>query len=216
MRKLLKLFVMVLALVAIVATGTKVGISDVAHADSLEVRWDLVTIDTPFPELNPGGSASAKAEDGSKITLTGSGTFEVDEESDDEVTGGGTWKTFAPGDGVVAGMGTYEVTELISWDEAAGTLPGILVDNIGDAADARAGLVYLSIEYSDGSQGVLVVSCRLGGGPGPASPPEIMEGITASKGTVIFWDRQAAVPVPSDNLTVFHIVPDDDDDDDDD
>ena len=177
--------------------------------DDQEVQWDIVTLNPPF--LDPGGSASALAEDDSKITLTGSGTFEVDDEPDDEVTGGGTWETF-DSFGSSTGSGTYEVTNFVSFHEAPGTAPfPPLTDNIGDPADATAGLVYLTIEYSDGSQGVLVVGCSFGD-----SPPDIMGGITASKGPVNFWNRLAASPPTNENLTIFHSLPDYDEDDDDD
>ncbi len=166
--------------------------------DQEVVRWDIVTVNFPF--LNPGGSAAALAEDDSKITLTGSGTFEVDDEPHDDVTGGGTWMTSS-------GSGTYEVTNFVSFHaEPVGTAPfPPLTDNIGDPADATAGLVYLTIEYSDGSQGVLIVACRFGD-----SPPEIMGGITASKGSVNFWDRLFASPPLNENLTIFHFLSDSD------
>ena len=170
-------------------------INALSKANNQEVRWDIVTVNFPF--LNPGGSAAALAEDDSKITLTGSGTFEVDDEPHDDVTGGGTWMTSS-------GSGTYEVTNFVSFHaEPVGTAPfPPLTDNIGDPADATAGLVYLTIEYSDGSQGVLVVGCSFQG-----SPSDIMGGITASKGPVNFWNRLAASPPTNENLTIFHFLP---------
>jgi hypothetical protein len=53
-------------------------------------RWDIAKI----TNLNPltvfdGGLASALANDGSRITMTGNGTF--DTQDPQEVTGGGTW-----------------------------------------------------------------------------------------------------------------------------
>src|SRR6184192_1252944 len=58
-------------------------------------RWDIVnlTLVGTTPNINAGGMASARAQDDSMITITGSGTFTV---GDDDVSGGGTWKTFAP------------------------------------------------------------------------------------------------------------------------
>jgi len=59
------------------------------------VRWDVVHF-TSFapPTFEKGGVASAHANDGSTIMLTGSGTFEVGEP--EEVTGGGSWGTSGP------------------------------------------------------------------------------------------------------------------------
>ena len=71
-------------------------------------RWDIVHISSFSPlTANQGGFASALANDGSKITVTGHGTFEPQEP--DEVTGGGTWTTYAPDGTTVTGTGTYRV-----------------------------------------------------------------------------------------------------------
>ena len=159
-------------------------------------RWDIVNI----PNSNPptvfeGGFASALANDGSSITVTGHGTFEPREP--DEVTGGGTWTTYAPGSTTVTGNGTYRVQQLVRFDLAPGVLTGA-VDNIpgakGDLTDTRAGLMFVRIAYSDGSKGVLVFSCGLDG-----SPASIFEGVTASKGYTDYWKS-----LPS--LTLFHIL----------
>ena len=87
-------------------------------------------------------------------------------------------------------------------------LMGDSIDNIpgakGDLTDIRAGLLFVRIAYSDGSKGVLVVSCHLDG-----SPAAIFEGITASKGYVDYWNRVPPIgaPTPVDwNRTLFHIV----------
>ena len=169
-------------------------------------RWDIVNI----PNSNPptvfeGGFASALANDGSSITVTGHGTFEPREP--DEVTGGGAWTTYAPDGTTVTGNGTYRVQQLVRFDLAPGVLTGA-VDNIpgakGDLTDTRAGLMFVRIAYSDGSKGVLVFSCGLDG-----SPASIFEGVTASKGYVDYWNRVAPVnaPVPVDgNRTLFHIL----------
>jgi hypothetical protein len=142
-----------------------------------------------------GGFASALANDGSKITVTGNGTFEPRERH--EVTGGGTWTTFAPDGTTVTGHGTYRVQQLVRFDLAPGILTGA-VDNIpgakGDLTDTRAGLMFVRIAYSDGSKGVLVFSCGLDG-----SPASIFEGVTASKGYTDYWNT-----LPS--LTLFHIL----------
>jgi hypothetical protein len=159
-------------------------------------RWDIIHVSSFSPlTVNAGGFASALANDGSKITVTGNGTFEPRERH--EVTGGGTWTTFAPDGTTVTGHGTYRVQQLVRFDLAPGILTGA-VDNIpgakGDLTDTRAGLMFVRIAYSDGSKGVLVFSCGLDG-----SPASIFEGITASKGYTDYWNT-----LPS--LTLFHIL----------
>jgi hypothetical protein len=180
-----------------------------------QFRWDLVHITSFSPniEVFAGGHDSARANDCvpaassncSKITLTGSGTFDLGDP--ENVTGGGTWQTF-DNTGVSTGSGTYKVDRLIRFDVAPGTQTGTVIDHIGDGTltDNRAGLAVLGIEYSDGSGGVLVVSCHLNGGPGPAAPATIFEGITASKGFVDYWNREAPVPNVDGDRTVFHIL----------
>jgi hypothetical protein len=160
-------------------------------------RWDIVNI----PNSNPptvfeGGFASALANDGSSITVTGHGTFKPREL--DSVTGGGTWTTYAPDGSTVTGNGTYRVQQLVRFDLAPGVMTPGTVDNIpgakGDLTDNRAGLMFVRIAYSDGSEGVLVFSCGLDG-----SPASIFEGVTASKGYTDYWN---SLP----GLTVFHIL----------
>jgi hypothetical protein len=160
-------------------------------------RWDIVNI----PNSNPptaleGGFASALANDGSSITLTGHGTFEPREPN--EVTGGGAWTTYAPNGTTVTGNGTYRVQQLVRFDLAPGVLTGT-VDKIpgakGDLTDTRAGLMFVRIAYSDGSNGVLVFSCGLDG-----SPASIFEGVTASKGYTDYWNSLQG------NITLFHIL----------
>jgi hypothetical protein len=160
-------------------------------------RWDLVQI----PNSNPptvfeGGFGSALANDGSRITVTGNGTFEPREP--DEVTGGGSWTTYAPDGTTVTGNGTYRVQQLVRFDLAPGVLTGT-VDNIpgakGDLTDTRAGLMFVRIAYSDGSKGVLVFSCGLDG-----SPSSVFEGVTLSKGYTDYWN-----PMQGD-ITLFHIL----------
>lgn len=185
--------------------------NDRREGPETEYRWDLVHIIFSNPSFSvfPGGSDSALANDGSKITLTGQGTFEPREPS--EVTGGGTWMTFDAG-GAPTGSGTYRVTEFIRFTVAPGVANGLAIDNIpgstGDLSDHRSGLLFVKIAYSDGSKGVLVVSCDLPGGPGPdrpAAPASLFEGITASKGFVDYWNRVAPVPGVDGNRTLFHI-----------
>ena len=84
------------------------------------------------------------------------------------------------------------------------TSPG-LIDQIGPVANARSGLAFFRIRYSDGSRGVLVVSCHLPIG----TPDSAFEGVTASKGFVDYWMRLAPVDPVDGNRTVFHITTED-------
>jgi len=179
-------------------------------------RWDIIKITNFNPvTLFEGGFASALANDGSRITVTGHGTFDLREP--EEVTGGGSWITYAPNGTTVTGNGTYRVQQLIRFDLAPGFATATNIDNIPgaklDLSDHRAGLLFVRIAYSDGSKGVLVVSCRLPGGPDlvarPPAPASIFEGITASKGYTDYWSRVPPIvtPVPVDgNRTLFHIL----------
>src|SRR2546426_7303370 len=76
-----------------------------ASASNHHVRWDLISIDFSTGTVSAGGIASARANNGSEITLTGSGTFRSNPGNPQDVTGGGTWQTST-------GSGTYEVIEL--------------------------------------------------------------------------------------------------------
>jgi len=170
--------------------------------EETKFRWDLVSVEFTTGTLSAGGSASALANDGSKITLTGSGTFKPDDAED--VTGGGTWTTF-DSKGANTGNGTYKVKSLVRWDLAPGTFP-LKIDKIGNPLDFRAGLAVLRIRYSDGKQGILVVSCHVGD-----SPNTIFEGITATKGFVGYWRNLAPAAGVDANRTAFHVVPEDED-----
>src|ERR1700732_5055520 len=180
--------------------------------DAATIRWDIIHIVTFSPSGNviaEGGMASALAQNKSMITLTGSGTFTLGES--DDVTGGGTWKTVAPPPESTTHSGTYRVTRLIRFDVAPGAQTSNAKDLIGDGtlADNRGGLAILRIAYSDGSKGILVVSCDLPGNPPPGprgSPDSIFEGITASKGFVDYWNRAAPTPGVDANHTLFHVV----------
>jgi len=169
--------------------------------DETRIRWDIITL-TAGPTVHPGGQASANDNIGDTITLTGSGTF--GHRKSRHVTGGGTWMiTTARG----GSSGTYRVTGLVRFEVAPGTFPAS-VDAIGNAADFRSGLAVLRIEYSDGSHGILVVSCH-----GAGTPDSVFEGITASKDFVDFWSRVAPSGTPTGanaNRTAFHVVNDDD------
>ncbi len=173
------------------------GIPTTVFADDSKVRWDIIRVNFATGTLSAGGMASADAVDGSKITLTGSGTFGSGE---DDMTGGGTWWTFNS-TGTQTGTGTYQATGLVSWTPAPGT-PPLPNDNIGVRADESAGLAVLRIRYSDGSRGELIVSCTLVG-----SPAAIFEGITATKGFVDYWNREKPVPLVDGNRTNFHVMP---------
>lgn len=195
-----KLWALPLAL-ALVALSAFVGVT-LAGADDTVVRWDIVHIDTTTspPSVRPGGHASARANDGSKITLTGHGTFEPGES--DNVTGGGRFETFDAA-GHSTGTGTYKVKGLVRFDKAHGGIPaGGLNDRIGRRKDAHSGLAIMKIKFSDGAKGILVVSCELEG-----APHEMFEGITATWSFVDFWNREAPSgdPFVDANRTLFHI-----------
>ena len=171
-----------------------------AKGDDVTVRWDLIHLTFPsgIPNVAAGGIDSASAQDSSKITLTGSGTFKLGDEG--EVTGGGTWNTHSPS-GTPTGSGTYVVTRLIKFDLAPGSLPPVIVDHIGNIANTHSGLAFFRIRYSDGSGGVLVVSCNTTG-----VPASVFEGITVSKGYVDYWNHENAVPGVDAGRTLFHIT----------
>jgi hypothetical protein len=177
-----------------------------AHANT-RMQWDIVSLNFATSTLTPGGHASAFATGSGgtahagKITVTGHGTFRSNPGRPQDVTGGGTWQTFDAA-GVSSGSGNYEVTGFVDFDLAPGSLPASITDNSGNKADVRSGLAVLKIAYSDGSDGILVVSCDLPVG----SPPTLFEGITASKGYVDYWEREAVLPTVDANRTNFHIL----------
>jgi hypothetical protein len=176
-----------------------VGIPTTVFADGMRVRWDIISVDFVTGTLSPGGIASARANDMSKITLTGSGTFRTD----GWTNGGGNWTTFSPaGDEIKSG--TYRTTGLVTWVPAPGT-PPLPHDNVGDREDESAGLVVLRIRYSDDTGGLLTVSCHLVG-----TSDAVFEGITATKGYIDYWNREAP-PAPPGNAdrTNFHILTED-------
>jgi hypothetical protein len=55
----------------------------------------------------------------------------------------------------------------------------------------------LRIAYSDGSEGVLTISCRFGA----ANLPALFEGITATKDVVAYWNQTTH------GFTIFHALP---------
>jgi hypothetical protein len=177
-----------------------------ASAQAEHVRWDIVSINfTPPFTASAGGIASALANDGSHITLTGSGTFVAPaggNGSTSAVTGGGTWKIFAAGAVIPSATGTYSVTGLVSWNPApfppGGPPPRI--DLIDPDARRSTGLAVLRISYSDGQDGILVVACE-----GVTSPPNMFEGVTATKGFIDYKVPVAPVGGVDANRTLFHI-----------
>src|SRR5439155_10571217 len=74
--------------------GSSAQLSASEREGDHQFRWDIIRVDFATGTLSAGGVASADANDGSKITLTGSGTFKPSDK--DDVTGGGTWETFDP------------------------------------------------------------------------------------------------------------------------
>ena len=170
----------------------------VPSAAGATFRWDTISVSTPGGVLtiNPGGSDYALAADLTTIQIRGHGTFG----GGVPPTGGGFWATTGPSG---TATGTFTVIGLVKFDVAPGSLPPGAVDNIGDVANARSGLAILRIKYSDGSGGILIVSCHLPVG----SPSGIFEGITATKGYVDYWDRVPPVPGVNANRTQFHVVP---------
>lgn len=191
-----------IAALAVALTGGAASSANRQGSGDQKFRWDIISVNFATGTLSAGGQASARANDNSKITVTGSGTFVQGE--DEEVTGGGTWATF-DSSSTPTGNGTYRVRGLVSFTLAPGT-PPLPHDNIGNLADNRAGLAILRIRYSDASKGTLVVSCHLVG-----TPDSVFEGITASKGFVDYWNREAPPPPPGNaNRTTFHVITDDD------
>jgi hypothetical protein len=177
--------------------------------DGKRIRWDIVNILTPC--VSPGGHASARAQDGARITIRGSGTFPaIRNRCSRHVTGGGTWEimpgTAGTATGCFDGHGTFRVTELLSWVPAPGVLP-LPCDDIGRLEDVRAGLAKLRVRYSNRQTGVLTVSCHLVG-----TADCVFEGITTSMSYEDFWNPEPPAPGVDANRTLFHVVRDKDKD----
>jgi hypothetical protein len=190
-------------LLVVVLLGSALFVSR-ASAGGTKFRWDIINIDFAAGTINPGGHASAIANDGSSITLTGQGTFNsASNFGNRDVTGGGTWQTFDPSHNPTA-SGTYQVTGFVSYTVFRG-VPPPLKDLIGDPATARSGLAFLAIQYSDGSTGVLTVSCEQ---PGPPAivPETVFEGIRVSKDFADYWNGTSPVPGVNGNRTLFHLL----------
>jgi hypothetical protein len=164
----------------------------------LTIRWDIISFNGNFANpINPGGSASAHAPDGTKITLTGSGTFGGLAK---KVTGGGNWTTY-DASGAQSGTGTYKVVSLVNFIEAnPQSQTPVAIDKIGDVNKRANGTAVLRIAYSDGSQGVLSVGCH-----GPGAPPGIYEGIATTKGYKTYYIVDAPAANVDANRTIFHV-----------
>lgn len=202
----MKRMVVMLTLMLVILMGATLTYGPVALAQqATKIQWDIINITSFTPVTFKGGGVTfASATDGSYIKLTGSGTFGPREA--DPVTGGGEWETFTIGNKSTA-KGKYTVTGLVSFQEAPGTVPVAFVDNIGNKADARSGVAVLRIAYTkeDGSSagtGVLVVSCHLPEG----APDAIFEGVIASQGFVMYFNRALTMPGVDANRTAFHVV----------
>lgn len=194
--KFTKTFALGLSIILVMTAAAPLAFAQAAH-----VRWDIVTITFATGTVSPGGFASAVAQDGSHIIITGSGTFVAPGGGDgtsSATTGGGMWATFTAG-GAMTASGTYVVTGLVRWEQAPGTFPA-LVDAVDDVTEAHSGLAILRVEFSDGSHGVLTVSCHFTG-----TPASVFEGIRVSKGHVDYWNGAAPVPGVEGNRTVFHV-----------
>jgi len=195
-----KTYILALSIILLMTAGAPFVFGQAAH-----VRWDIISVNfvPPFT-IAAGGVASATANDGSHITITGSGTFVAPAGGDgtsSATTGGGKWTTYTSG-GVVTGTGTYEVTGLVRWEPApfppGGPPPR--TDLIDPSAKPSTGLAVLRITYSDGQHGILVVSCT-----GVTAPAFMFEGITATKGFTDYKSPVPPVPGVDANRTIFHI-----------
>lgn len=123
-----------LGFLLVIAAGISVLPINVAGAAGHnKIRWDIISVDfatTPFT-VSAGGHAMAIANDGTSITLTGSGTFRGNSGNPQNVTGGGTWETFAEDGVTVTGSGIYKVSGLVSFVLApAPNPPAPLIDNV--------------------------------------------------------------------------------------
>ena len=170
-------------------------------AQSTRVRWDIVSLNLATGATSPGGIASAFADDGSRITIKGSGTFSVPADLPPQYQslisglglrsvevapdGGGAWAVYASGATTPSATGTYVVTGLVRWDQKS-------------TVGFPTGLAILLVDFSDGSHGVLTVSCKPG-------IPAMFEGITISKDYLDYFNRQAPVAGVDANRTLFSL-----------
>ncbi len=158
-----------LALVAVVLAAISFPIYR-ARADGNSQFQFNITTTAPV-------AASSLAEDGSKISFRGTGTFNLDDP--EEVTGGGTWET-DDSSGNVTGSGSWQPTRLVKWDLGPGAVANPAI---------KGGLAFFQITYDDGARGILGVSCHL-----PGAPPSVSEGIIASKDFILYGGHVHAGP----------------------
>jgi hypothetical protein len=176
----------------------------VVLAQTVRVRWDIIHLvfRAPAPnEVFEGGVADAKTTDGETLRLTGTGEFLARDGrrvGSGLATGGGSWQVISP-TGVLLASGTYRATELVSWEFANLQTPGAVNDHIGP--NASNGNAVLLVEYSDGSQGVLLVLCN-----GPGAPAGITEGVAATKGYKTYDRVQLPAAGVDLNRTIFHLL----------
>jgi hypothetical protein len=191
-----------LAVSAVTVLGASLGLvvafASAAPAKAQHVRWDIISLAlTTPPTVNPGGYADAMAPDGTTIRLTGSGRFVSSPgqgRGSNSASGGGTWQILPSGP-----SGTYRVSGLADFEFANFQSPG-LIDNIGDTTERANGNAVLTVQYSDGSRGTLVIGCH-----GPGAPPGIFEGVTATKGYTTYDEPQEPAPGVDANRTIFHV-----------
>lgn len=171
------------------------------HGDHLRGTWDFVKADAVTLTAVRGGTATAFADDGSKIILTGGGTFRI---PSGRVGGGGSWQTFDAA-GNVIDSGWYRVKSFISWEPAPGLHPPSppYFDGVGNFDDTQAGNLHLIIDYLDGTEGVLTVSCHLSENQIPKTPGTVFEGMHATKGYADYFRHQEKSL--GDSNTLFHI-----------
>src|SRR2546422_8739860 len=96
------------------------------------MRWDILSVNFGTRTASAGGIASAQANDGSEITITGSGTFRSDPGNPQDVTGGGGWATHASR-GPVTRSGAYQGTGFVGYVRAPRPVP-LPHGHIGDPA----------------------------------------------------------------------------------
>ena len=194
--------------IAVVCLSALCGASLARGQDKL--RWDMISVQFRAPSapniVSAGGADSAVNNDATgmpklRITITGSGTFSPWDPTD--VTGGGDY-TIRNLKGDVVDSGSYTVTALVSWVlDSLSPSPPVVVNNVTNtsAEDFLNGLAIFRIAYTDGSKGILVVSCA---GPGATDKP--YEGISVIKGLVHFQVPVAPVANVDANRTVFVVV----------
>src|SRR2546430_4777471 len=139
-RRKMKHFVctlVVLALGLAAAVSGAAGGSAGPSAAGFKARWDIASYQfakNPVA-VSAGGLAAARASDGSKIVLTGTGTFGG---SAADISGGGRWSAL-DAHGAAVAEGTYTVKSLVAFYGAPGSFgdptgKSTLADQIGNAA----------------------------------------------------------------------------------